>query len=225
MSDFCFMLRAGIRNLQNEHIHCSSRPDLRGDGPGTIDKAVLEEAGRSKVLIALLSPDWRESDWVISEISAAIGAGVPVLFLMFEGVMPPDLPDTLSTDLIRKLGDIGEMEALIHQICKILDMEAGNNLAFVTNEFRHRMANGKGYEEIIEPTGQGNAAAVSADAREILRTIMTLEREEQHPVALTRVLYDVPDRRHRFLALLAQLEAAGMVKIEGRSVRTLGAQH
>ena len=65
--------------------------------PGeTFDERIQTVVAEAKVFVGILSPTSLLSDWVRWELSQAIANGLHVIPVLVDGVVPEDLPPTLS---------------------------------------------------------------------------------------------------------------------------------
>lgn len=126
------LIRASF-HVKTTDIRCTSVPNYKlSAGDKTSERLRTEIAG-AEVVLGVLSPDAGESKYVLAELGAAWGCGVPTFPLLCKGATYEDVPEPLNerhsvslhdkADCAQLVGDIARMTSL-HRKARATKQEA-----------------------------------------------------------------------------------------------------
>ena len=82
--------------IKKEDLRCTSVPPYKLDAGDKTSERLRAEIAGAEVVLGLLSPDASESKYVLAELGAAWGVGVPTFPLLLRGARFEDVPEPLN---------------------------------------------------------------------------------------------------------------------------------
>lgn len=112
------LLEARFRIVSSD-IRCTSVPPYKlGAGERTSER-LRAEIANAEVVLGLLSPDTSESKYVLAELGAAWGSGVPTFPLRIQGARFEDVPEPLNERHSLALDRTAECLQLVEDIARV----------------------------------------------------------------------------------------------------------
>lgn len=110
--------------IEKHDIRCTSvQPYKLAVGDRTSERLRAEIAG-ADVVLGLLSPDTSESKYVLAELGAAWGCGVPTFPLRVGGAKFEDVPEPLNERHSLSLDSVSECIQLVQDIARVTSLTA-----------------------------------------------------------------------------------------------------
>jgi hypothetical protein len=114
--------------IPSKRIRCTSVPGFMFDSGTPIDEQIRLEVHESTVLIGLITPVSTESTYVLFELGARWGAGLPLALLLSSGADASTLPKPLAKHSALRCDD----EAQVHQFLEGVAAKLGVQLERVS---------------------------------------------------------------------------------------------
>lgn len=116
------LMRSAL-NLSASHIRCTSVEGYRFDAGITFDDQLRIELRESKLFLALLTPASIGSAYVLFELGARWGAGLPMIPLLAAGAITANLQGPLKSLNALECDVAAQVHQLIDQIAKALNVQ------------------------------------------------------------------------------------------------------
>lgn len=137
--------------IDKKDIRCTSvQPYTLSPGDRTSER-LRAEIRAAKVVLGLLSPDTKESKYVLAELGASWGCEVPTFPLLIRGATYEDVPEPLGERSCLALGKETNCTQLVEEIARVTSLSRRNDvMPRIVEEARElaRLCRGeKGHEE------------------------------------------------------------------------------
>ena len=110
--------------IKKEDIRCTSVPPYKLDAGDKTSERLRAEIAGAEVVLGLLSPDTSESKYVLAELGAAWGVGVPTFPLLLRGARFEDVPEPLNERHSLSLERGAECFQLIQDLKRVTSLTA-----------------------------------------------------------------------------------------------------
>lgn len=108
--------------IEKEDIRCTSVPPYKLDAGDRTSERLRTEIAGAEVVLGLLSPDTSESKYVLAELGAAWGVGVPTFPLLLRGARFEDVPEPLNERHSLSLERGAECAQLIQDLRRVTSL-------------------------------------------------------------------------------------------------------
>lgn len=137
-SEVTEFLRAGLA-LRAEEIRCSSVDGYRLPGGVNTEAQLRREVSSAKVLIGLITANSLSSPYVLFELGARWGAGLPTIPLL-AGVKAEEMRGPLTLLNALSCSSEGQLHQVLSDMSKLLDMPVQNTASYLRylNAVRHQ---------------------------------------------------------------------------------------
>lgn len=110
--------------VQKEDIRCTSVAPYKLDAGNQASERLRSEIAGAEVVLGLLSPYTSESKYVLAELGAAWGVGVPTFPLLLRGATYEDVPEPLNERHSLSLERGAECFQLIQNLRRVTSLKA-----------------------------------------------------------------------------------------------------
>jgi hypothetical protein len=110
--------------IRKEDIRCTSVPPYKLDAGDKTSERLRAEIAGAEVVLGMLSPDTSESKYVLAELGAAWGVGVPTFPLLLRGARFEDVPEPLNERHSLSLERGAECVQLIQDLRRVTSLTA-----------------------------------------------------------------------------------------------------
>ena len=112
------LLEAAFR-IQKDDIRCTSVQPFTIQGGIRISDRLKKDIAGSKVVLSILTPETKESSYVLFELGASWGLGILTLPLLAKGVQPRDVPDLIGDHKSLNLNKRDDCHQLLQNLASI----------------------------------------------------------------------------------------------------------
>jgi hypothetical protein len=126
--------------IKKEDIRCTSVPPYKLDAGDKTSERLRAEIAGAEVVLGLLSPDTSESKYVLAELGAAWGVGVPTFPLLLRGARFEDVPEPLNERHSLSLERGAECFQLIQDLRRVTSLTAREGVESSIYERAERLA-------------------------------------------------------------------------------------